>query len=104
MASLSPYIYFHLSRYKMVIHLALPYEKRLLPFLLGPLGPPDELWMMGQSGDCATVHPQLASTLLKNVKETSSITVPDAPVIALKELAQLLHLGRYNLCQMCSIR
>ena len=61
MASLSPYIYFHLSRYKMVkIHLALPYEKRLLPFLLEPLGPPDELWMMGQSGDCATVHPQLA--------------------------------------------
>ena len=105
MASLSPYIYFHLSRYKMVkIHLALPYEKRLLPFLLEPLGPPDELWMMGQGGDCATVHPQLASTLLKNVKETSSITVPDAPVIALKELAQLLHLGRYNLCLMCNIR
>ena len=38
------------------IHLALPYEKRLLPFLLEPLGPPDELWMMGQSGDCAVCN------------------------------------------------
>ena len=81
------------------VHMALPYNKRLLPFLLEPLGPPDELWMMGQAGDCATVHPQLASALLKNVKETSSITVPEAPVIALKELAQLLHLGRYIICQ-----
>ena len=81
------------------VHMALPFNERLLPFLLEPLGPPDELWMMGQAGDCATVHPQLASALLKNVKETSSITVPEAPVIALKELAQLLHLGRYIICQ-----
>ena len=69
------------------VHLALPYNKRLLPFLLEPLGPPDEPPMMGQGGDCATVHPQLASVLLEHVKETSSITVPDAPVLALKELA-----------------
>ena len=83
------------------VHLALPYNKhllaRVLPFLHEPLGPPDELWLMGQGGNCATVHPQLASVLLKHVKETSNITVPEAPVIALKELAQLLHLGRYIL-------
>ena len=81
------------------VHLALPYNKSLLPLLHEPLGPPDELWLMGQGVDCATVHPQLASVLLKHVKETSSITVPEAPVIALKELAQLLHLGRYTLGQ-----
>ena len=59
------------------VHLALPYNKRLLPFLHEPLGPPDELWLMGQGGNCATVHPQLASVPLKHVKETSSITVPE---------------------------
>ena len=65
------------------VHLACSYEKRILPYLYKPLTPPDELWLMGQGDACATVqcvHQQLASTLLNLVMETSSVTVPDAPV------------------------
>ena len=76
------------------IHLACSYDKRILPSLHKPLTPPDELWLMGQDGEYVTVHPQLASTLLKLVLETSSVIVPEAPIGVMMELAQLLHLGR----------
>ena len=49
---------------------------------------------MGQDGEYVAVHRQLASTLLKFVLETSSVIVPEAPIAAMQELAQLLHLGR----------
>ena len=75
-------------------HLACSYDKRILPYLQKPLTPPDELWLMGQDGEYITVHPQLASTLLKLVLETSSVIVPEAPIVVMQELAQLLHLGR----------
>ena len=81
------------------VHLACSYDKRILPYLHKPLAPPDELWLMGQDGEYVAVHPQLASTLLKLVMETSSVIVPEAPIAAMQELAQLLHLGRYVLCQ-----
>ena len=45
------------------IHLACPYEKRILPFLHKPLAPHEELRLMGQDGEYVSVHPQLASTL-----------------------------------------
>ena len=87
-------------RYTMVnVHLACSYDKRILPYLHKPLAPPDELRLMGQDGEYVAVHPQLASTLLKLVMETSSVIVPDAPIAAMGELAELLHLGRYVLCQ-----
>ena len=87
-------------RYTMVnVHLACSYDKRILPYLYTPLAPPDELRLMGQDGEYVAVHPQLASTLLKLVMETSSVIVPDAPIAAMGELAELLHLGRYVLCQ-----
>ena len=71
-----------------------PYETRILPYLQQPLVPPNEMWLMGKDGEYITVHRQLASTLLDIVLDTSSLTVPDAPIAALQELAQLLHTGR----------
>ena len=76
------------------IHLAFPYEKRILPFFHKPLAPSEELRLMGQDGEYVPVHPQLASTLLNLVLETSSVIAPEAPIAAMQELAQLLHLGR----------
>ena len=85
---------------KMVnIHLACPYEKRILPFLQKPRVPHEELRLMGQDSEFVSVHPQLASTLLNLVLETSSVIAPEAPIAAMQELAQLMHLGRYVLCQ-----
>ena len=49
---------------------------------------------MGQDGEFVSVHPQLASTLLNLVLETSSVIAPEAPIAAMQELAQLMHLGR----------
>ena len=69
------------------VHLACSYDKRILPYLHKPLAPPDELRLMGQDGEYVAVHPQLASTLLKLVMETSSVIVPDAPIAAMQELA-----------------
>ena len=54
---------------------------------------------MGQDSEFVSVHPQLASTLLNLVLETSSVIAPEAPIAAMQELAQLMHLGRYVLCQ-----
>ena len=71
-----------------------PYEKRVYPYLLNPLAPRDELWLMGRDGEYVTVHYELASTLLHFVLPTSSVLVPDAPIDVLSELAQLLHTGR----------
>ena len=69
------------------------YEERILPHLLHDDS--EELWLTGRDGSC-TVHPELAAALLRDlVLPTSAIVVPDAPVSALKEVAQLLHLGRY---------
>ena len=52
--------------------------------------------MQSVSDGSCTVHPELAAALLRDiVLPTSAIVVPDAPVSALKEVAQLLHLGRY---------
>ena len=69
------------------------YEERILPHLLQDDS--EELWLTGRDGSC-TVHPELAAALLRDiVLPTSAIVVPDAPVSALKEVAQLLHLGRY---------
>ena len=81
------------------IHLACSYDKRILPYLHKPLASQDELLLMGQDGEYVVVHRQLASTLLKLVQETSSVIVPEAPIAAMQELAQLLHLGRYVLRQ-----
>ena len=81
------------------IHMACSYDKRILPYLHKPLTSQDELLLMGQDGEYVVVHRQLASTLLKLVLETSSVIVPEAPIAAMQELAQLLHLGRYVLCQ-----
>ena len=81
------------------IHLACSYDKRILPYFHRPLASQDELLLMGQDGEYVVVHRQLASTLLKLVLETSSVIVPEAPFAAMQELAQLLHLGRYVLCQ-----
>ena len=71
----------------------LAYEDRILPYLLQPPSRAEELWLTGFDGSC-TVHPELAATLLKLVLPTSCIVAPDAPVSAIKELAQLLHIGR----------
>ena len=71
----------------------LAYEERILPYLLCPPSASEELWMTGSNGSC-TVHPELAATLLHLVLPTSCIVAPDAPISAIKELAQLLHLGR----------
>ena len=69
------------------------YEERILPHLLQDDS--EELWLTGRDGSC-TVHPELAAALLRDlVLPTSAIVVPDAPVSALKEVAQFLHLGRY---------
>ena len=68
------------------VHLACSYDKRILPYLHKPLAPPDELRLMGQDGEYV-------------VMETSSVIVPDAPIAAMQELAELLHLGRCVLCQ-----
>ena len=76
------------------IHLACPYEKRILLFLQKPLAPHEELRLMGQDGEYVSVHPQLASTLFNLVLETSSVIAPEAPIAAMQELAQLMHLGR----------
>ena len=71
------------------VHLACPYEKRILPFHQKPLAPNEDLYV--------SVHPQLASTLLNLVLETSSVIAPEAPIAAMQELAQLMHLGRWLL-------
>ena len=76
------------------VHLACPYERRILPFFYKPLAPPEELRLMGQDGEYVPVHPQLASTLLNLVLETSSVIAPEAPIAAMQQLAQLLHYGR----------
>ena len=76
------------------IHLACPYEKRILPFLQKPLALHEELRLMGQDGEYVSVHPQLASTLFNLVLETSSVIAPEAPIATMQELAQLMHLGR----------
>ena len=71
------------------------YEERILPHLL---------WLTGRDGSC-TVHPELAAALLRDiVLPTSAIVVPDAPVSALKEVAQLLHLGRYFVIRVFEYR
>ena len=62
------------------IHLACPYEKRILPFLQKPLAPHEELRLMGQDGEYVSVHPQLASTLFNLVLETSSVIAPEGPI------------------------
>ena len=49
---------------------------------------------MGQDGEYVPVHPQLASTLLSLVLETSSVIAPEAPIAAMQQLAQLLNHGR----------
>ena len=77
-----------------MLRLESPYEKRIYPYLLSPLAPRDELWLMGKDRNYVTVHFELASTLLQYVLPTSSVLVPDAPVEVLSELAQLLHTGR----------
>ena len=77
-----------------MLRLESPYEKRIYPYLLKPLAPRDELWLMGKDRNYVTVHFELASTLLQYVLPTSSVLVPDAPVEVLSELAQLLHTGR----------
>ena len=69
------------------------YEDRILPYLLQP-SVEQELWITGFDGSC-TVNPELAAALLGIVLPTSCIVVPDAPVSALKEFAQLLNFGRY---------
>ena len=76
------------------IHLACSYDKRILPYLHQPLAPPEELRLMGQDGEYVPVHPQLASTLLNLVLETSSVIAPEAPIAAMQQLAQLLNHGR----------
>ena len=76
------------------VHLACPYEKRILQFFHQALAPPEELRLMGQDGEYVPVHPQLASTLLSLVLETSSVIAPEAPIAAMQQLAQLLHFGR----------
>ena len=77
-----------------MVKLECPYERRIFPYLLNPLTARDELWLMGRDGDYVTVHYELASTLLQLVLPTSSVLVPDAPIVVLSELAQLLHTGR----------
>ena len=77
-----------------MVYLEYPYERRIYPYLLNPLAPRDELWLMGRDGEYVTVHSELASTLLEFVLPTSSVLVPDAPIDVLTELAQLLHTGR----------
>ena len=82
-------------QFKAMMHIRfdLGYEERILPYLLQ--SDSEELWLTGCDGSC-TVHPELAAALFSNiVMTTSCIVVPDAPVSALKEVAQLLHLGRY---------
>ena len=75
------------------VSFAQAYEERILPYLLQ--SDSEELWLTGCDGSC-TVHPELAAALFPAiVMPTSCIVVPDAPVSALKEVAQLLHLGRY---------
>ena len=69
------------------IHLACPYEKRILPFLQKPLAPHEELRLMGQDGEFVSVHPQLASPLLNPMLETSSVIAPEAPIAAMQELS-----------------
>ena len=76
------------------VHLACPYEKRILQFFHQALAPPEELRLMGQDGEYVPVHPQLASTLLSLVLETSSVIAPEAPIAAMQQLAQLLNHGR----------
>ena len=71
-----------------------PYEKRILPHLLMPQAPRDELWLIGKGKEYVTVNCDLAAALLKRVSASSSILVPDAPVAALSQLAMLLHTGR----------
>ena len=69
----------------------LPYERRILPYLLQPpASSGGEFWLTGSDGSC-TVHPDLVASLFTVVQTTSSLIVPDAPVFALKQLAQLLH-------------
>ena len=68
-----------------MVYLEYPYEKRIYPYLLKPLAPRDELWLMGRDGNYVTVHSELASTLLQLVLPTSSILVPDAPVVVLSD-------------------
>ena len=77
-----------------LVKIECPYENRIFPYLLKPLAARDELWLMGRDGDYVTVHYELASTLLQLVLPTSSVLVPDAPIVVLSELAQLLHTGR----------
>ena len=78
------------------------YEERILPHLLQDDS--EELWLTGRDGSC-TVHPELAAALLRDlVLPTSAIVVPDAPVSALKEVAQLLHLGRYFVIRVFEYR
>ena len=71
-----------------------PYEKRILPHLLMPQAPQDELWLIGKGKEYVTINCDLAAALLKRVGTSSSILVPDAPVAALSQLAMLLHTGR----------
>ena len=74
--------------------LSCAYEKRILPYLEQPHARSNELWLMGHEGEFVPVHPQLVSALLDLVLDTSSVTVPDAPIAAMIELAQLIHTGR----------
>ena len=78
----------------MEVKIECPYEKRIYPYLLNPPAPRDELWLMGRDGYYVTIHSELDSTLLQFVLPTSSVLVPDAPIVFLSELPQLLHTGR----------
>ena len=82
----------------------LSYERRVLPYLLQPpASSGGEFWLTGSDGSC-TVHPDLVASLFTVVQTTSSLIVPDAPVFALKQLAQLLHTGRFMVWNIiCSI-
>ena len=53
-----------------------PYEKRILPHLLMPQAPQDELWLIGKGKEYVTVNCDLAAALLKRVSASSSILVP----------------------------
>ena len=44
-----------------------PYEKRILPHLLMPQAPQDELWLIGKGKEYVTVNCDLAAALLKHI-------------------------------------
>ena len=59
-----------------------------------PVGQKKNILSFIESNTYVPVHPQLASTLLSLVLETSSVIAPEAPIAAMQQLAQLLNHGR----------